>query len=142
MFEIGSDKWPGISKLIEESGEVLQVCGKLMGAQGEIMHWDGTNLRERLMEELGDVIAAAQFVTAYCDLDPVFISERADAKLALFEQWHREQTRPPKAPVVPKTVQCSVCHGSGQAVAPISRYGAPSRCYQCGGRGYETTNAT
>lgn len=30
MFSIGSKRWPGISKLIEECGEVLQIAGKLM----------------------------------------------------------------------------------------------------------------
>jgi len=94
MFEIGSDKWPGISKLVEECGEVLQVCGKLMGAQGETAHWDGSDLRRELIDELGDVLAAIQFVVAYCNLDPREIAARADFKLTLFEKWHREQTTP------------------------------------------------
>ncbi len=33
-FSIGSDIWPGISKLIEEAAEVGQVCGKLIGSGG------------------------------------------------------------------------------------------------------------
>lgn len=31
MFAIGDKEWPGISKLIEEAGEVLQICGKAHG---------------------------------------------------------------------------------------------------------------
>ena len=41
MFAIGDKKWPGISKLVEEAGEVTQVAGKLMGSGGDILHWDG-----------------------------------------------------------------------------------------------------
>jgi len=94
MFFIGAKEWPGISKLVEEIGEVGQVCGKLMGAQGEVEHWDGSNLQDELINEMGDVLAAIQFVTAYCDLDPRLVAQRADMKLALFEKWHREQTHP------------------------------------------------
>jgi len=90
MFEIGSDKWPGISKLVEECGEVTQVCGKLMGTHGEVEHWDGTNLRERLMMELGDLWAALTFVQQHCVLDAKQIELRAKRKLQLFETWHEK----------------------------------------------------
>jgi NTP pyrophosphatase (non-canonical NTP hydrolase) len=88
MFSIGSKRWPGISKLIEECGEVTQVCGKLMGLRGELAHWDGTNLRERLQDELGDLLAAISFVIHFCDLDDAAIQKRAYKKRALFEHWH------------------------------------------------------
>lgn len=32
-FSIGGTLWPGLSKLIEECGEVLQVGGKLIGME-------------------------------------------------------------------------------------------------------------
>jgi NTP pyrophosphatase (non-canonical NTP hydrolase) len=88
MFSIGSKRWPGISKLIEECGEVVQVCGKLMRLRGELAHWDGTNLRERLQDELGDLLAAISFVIHFCDLDDTAIQKRAYKKRALFEHWH------------------------------------------------------
>jgi NTP pyrophosphatase (non-canonical NTP hydrolase) len=88
MFSIGSRRWPGISKLVEECGEVLQVCGKLIGSRGEILHWDGTNLREKLQEECADVLAAVSFVIRFCDLDDVAIQKRVYQKRALFEHWH------------------------------------------------------
>lgn len=91
MFAIGDDKWPGISKLVEECGEVAQVCGKLMGTRGQVQHYDGTNLKERLEQELGDLVAAIGFVGLHCDVDTAAIEERADEKLALFEKWHQEK---------------------------------------------------
>ena len=91
-FSIGSTKWPGISKLIEECGEVIQVCGKLIGTGGLIHHWDGTNLKERLEDEIGDVMAAVSFITLKCCLDHKRIAARQIEKLALFRKWHEEQT--------------------------------------------------
>lgn len=45
-FAIGAQEWPGISKLIEEAGEVQQVCGKLLATYGETKHWDKSDLKE------------------------------------------------------------------------------------------------
>jgi NTP pyrophosphatase (non-canonical NTP hydrolase) len=88
MFAIGDKEWPGISKLTEEAGEVLQVCGKLLATAGKIEHWDGTNLKERLEDELGDLQAAINFVVGWCGLDRNRIERRVIAKLTRFERWH------------------------------------------------------
>jgi NTP pyrophosphatase (non-canonical NTP hydrolase) len=88
-FSIGSNIWPGISKLIEEAGEVIQVSGKLIASHGESAHFDGSDLRERLADELGDLIAAIEFVEDHNQLDVDRIRQRIAAKRALFEQWHR-----------------------------------------------------
>lgn len=90
-FSIGSNVWPGISKMIEESAEVLQVTGKLMGTGGAVDHWDGSNLRERLQEEIADAQAAQQFVIETNGLDHSAITNRFREKLELFRRWHREQ---------------------------------------------------
>jgi hypothetical protein len=89
-FSIGSDVWPGLSKLIEEAGETLQVAGKLIATGGEEDHWDGTNLRARLTEELGDLLAAAQFFIDE-NLARDVVAQRADDKYLLFGKWHRKQ---------------------------------------------------
>lgn len=89
-FSIGSTVWPGISKLIEECGEVVQVAGKLMGSKGEILHWDGTNLKDRLESELGDLAAAINFVIDHCGLDLIAVDARHKEKARTFEAWHRE----------------------------------------------------
>ncbi len=94
MFEIGAtgkDAWPGISKLVEESGELLQVCGKLIASRGKIEHWDGSNLSDCMHDKMGDVLAALQFVAEHCGLDLSRIYERRDAKFARFNVWHNLQ---------------------------------------------------
>lgn len=87
-FSIGSSVWPGVSKLAEEAGEVLQVVGKLMGTGGAHEHWDGTNLHARLADELADLSAAIAFVIDKCDLPSEQIEARAQEKRATFERWH------------------------------------------------------
>lgn len=56
-FAIGGNVWPGVSKLIEEAGEVIQVCGKLIQTSGAHQHRDGSNLKERLEDEIADLMA-------------------------------------------------------------------------------------
>ena len=89
MFAIGDKIWPGISKLNEECGEVIQVIGKLMGSRGVIEHWSG-NLLDMLYEEMGDVLGAIHFVAEYCKLDWDRIEKRAATKLRKFKRWHEE----------------------------------------------------
>ena len=90
-FMIGGTQWPGLSKLTEECGEVLQVCGKLIATDGDPAHWDGTMLDTRLVEEMGDVLAAIRFLTKHSGLDITLVEYRADEKFAQFEAWHEAQ---------------------------------------------------
>ncbi len=94
MFDIGSRKWPGISKLIEECGEVVQVCGKLIGNRGEIVHWNVPDLKVALEEEIADVLAACRFVIAKCGLDQYAIVVRANKKQLQYETWHVTNPEP------------------------------------------------
>lgn len=87
-YSIGSDHWPGVSKCVEECGEVGQVLGKIMGAGGDRMHWDGSDLHERLEDEFADLHAAMAFTAKKNGLDERRIQARCVAKLALFEAWH------------------------------------------------------
>lgn len=75
---------------VEEAATVMCV-GKLMMTGGAREHWDGSDLIERLQEEVGDLSAAVVFVTRWAGLDQSAILERTKAKIALFEQWHVEQ---------------------------------------------------
>lgn len=90
-FGFGSGIYPGASKLIEEMGEVAQLLGKLIQTDGGADHWDGTDLHQRLHEELADLGAAMRFFTLHGDFNLVKISECSDLKLARFEQWHVEE---------------------------------------------------
>lgn len=90
-FSIGSEVWPGTSKLIEEMGEAIQVLGKLIATHGDTDHWDGSDLLERLHEELSDVEAALGFFAEANRLDLARLSKRTLAKLDQFRAWHAEQ---------------------------------------------------
>lgn len=92
-YSIGSSHWPGLSKLIEEAGEVQQVAGKIIATGGDAKHFDGSDLRERLTEELGDLIAACNFVALVNGIDYERMQERVNKKLSLFETWHLEQQK-------------------------------------------------
>lgn len=87
-FSIGSDVWPGISKLVEESGELGQVIGKLLATGGHEKHWDGSDLRERMRAELADLRAAIDFVAVVNELD---LTARHAYKLRLFHTWQDRQ---------------------------------------------------
>lgn len=84
----------GLVKLTEECGEALQVVGKMLQypelQHSMNQHPDGTVLRERLEEELGDLTAAVTFVVCKLGLDIERIAKRGDDKLVLFAQWDRE----------------------------------------------------
>lgn len=98
-YSIGSRNWPGLAKLTEEAGEVIQVAGKIIAANGETEHWDMTGtdvsmLAERLEDELADVTAAIVFLTEHNPLlDTGRINTRANEKLALFRQWHADNLK-------------------------------------------------
>lgn len=89
-FSLGSKTWPGLSKLMEEAGEVVQVGGKLMGTGGATNHWDGTNLAERMEEELADLQAAILFFIMTNALDSEKIGDRVGKKVAQFMIWHKQ----------------------------------------------------
>jgi NTP pyrophosphatase (non-canonical NTP hydrolase) len=91
-FAFGSKVMPGTAKLLEEQGELVQVLAKYMMTGGDSNHWSG-DLRPRLLDEMGDVYAALAFFSQH-NLTPEEIAkveDRLRAKLALFEQWHKEQ---------------------------------------------------
>ena len=94
MFGFGSKKWPGLAKLNEECGELIQVIGKLMMVKGRSKHWSG-DLRKKMIEELGDVMAASEFVSRHCltDNERFDLHERITEKRAKFLGWHEERRK-------------------------------------------------
>lgn len=95
-FSIGSKVWPGTSKLIEEMGELQQVLGKLIATAGDTKHWNVTNLRENLIEEIADVKAALNFfqLKNLSNASVEAIDQRAEEKLQLFRRWHNTPEAP------------------------------------------------
>ena len=80
----------GVAKLIEECGELQQVLGKKLAMWDQDEHWDGTNLRTRMVEEMGDVLAAIRFVADQFGLSWADVLARDAHKRALFETWHAQ----------------------------------------------------
>jgi len=99
-FSIGSKVWPGTSKLLEEMGELQQVLGKLMGTAGDPAHWDGSDLRTRIVEEIADLQAAIAFFQEHnlSAFQRDCVAERAAEKRDLFESWHWKQAKRPTEP--------------------------------------------
>jgi NTP pyrophosphatase (non-canonical NTP hydrolase) len=93
QFSIGSHLWPGLGKLIEEAGEVQQVCGKLIGSGGRSQHWNDPDLRLSLTDELGDLLAAIDFVVEMNELNSIAIQERRRIKLERFQSWHTREVK-------------------------------------------------
>lgn len=75
-----------------ECGEVIQVGGKSLQIGGLGKHYDGTTLKQRMEDELADLQAAILFFGSKNGLDPKRIAARMNEKLALFEQWHQDQS--------------------------------------------------
>jgi len=80
---------PGLGKLSEECGEVVQVIGKII-SNGTRHSEDG--LKRKLEEEIADVLAAIAFVVDYNNLDSQFIDDRAANKVLKFMRWHNVET--------------------------------------------------
>ena len=88
---IGSDEWNGLSKLIEEMGELQQVCGKLIGFEGSTAHWSG-DLRAKFIEELGDVYGALDFflIRNFTGDEINAINDQSQKKYDRFIQWDKD----------------------------------------------------
>lgn len=95
-FAFGDDCWPGLAKLVEECGEVLQVVGKLMMTHGDQFHWSG-DMRECLLEEVADLEAAVVFFMRHnpTDEERREMVRRITTKVNKFEEWHADMDADP-----------------------------------------------
>lgn len=101
-YSIGGRPLPGLSKVLEEAGEVIQVGGKFIATGGAAQHWDGTDLHERMRDELADLSAAITFYLEANGIhsderDAALFRERVLTKLMQFRSWHAMPTLPPSA---------------------------------------------
>lgn len=90
-YSIGSEHFPGTAKLIEELGELQQVLGKMIALGKLDRHWDGSDLRVRLEEELADAMGAISFFVDVNGLNEDAILERAAQKERRFQEWHGQR---------------------------------------------------
>lgn len=81
----------GLVKLSEECGELQQIIAKKLAYYTTDVHPDGKgSLKERLEDEIADVIAASLLVGELHGLDALRMGNRVNAKLALFNQWQAQ----------------------------------------------------
>ena len=80
----------GLAKLLEEMGELAQVCAKKLAYFDTDEHPDGSSLKQRMESEMGDVLAAINFVIFQFKLDGHEIRARSTEKLHLFNKWHAQ----------------------------------------------------
>jgi NTP pyrophosphatase (non-canonical NTP hydrolase) len=81
----------GLSKMVEECGELIQIAGKMLQYSDTDVHPDGNgSMLKRLEDEMGDVLAATLFVRNKLKLDHVAIGLRAKMKYDLYEKWDKE----------------------------------------------------
>lgn len=84
----------GRAKLVEEAGEVLQICGKMDQYPDQDIHPDGFPLRPRLIDELADLAAAGEFVIDKMALTTEEVkqfTDRFNEKFDLFCSWDTEE---------------------------------------------------
>ena len=78
----------GLTKLIEECGELSQIAAKKQAYFNTDIHPDGKgSMKRRMEEEMADVMAACIFVAEKFGLDQEFLEARVQKKLALFKSW-------------------------------------------------------
>ncbi len=81
------------AKFVEETGESLQVVGKIMNYQNdEGIHPDGgAPLPRRLEVELADLLASIEYMIETHGLDTVVIKQRIQYKVKRFREWGEEE---------------------------------------------------
>jgi NTP pyrophosphatase (non-canonical NTP hydrolase) len=88
-YSFGNPLLPGLAKLMEECGELVQILAKKMAYPLE-PHPDGQDTDARIVEEMGDVLAG---ITFYGSLNLTkeqqdAVEARRDKKVELFRSWH------------------------------------------------------
>jgi hypothetical protein len=86
-YSIGSDTWPGLSRLAADAAQVVRVACTIMGNCGDTQpEAETAGLRESLQEELGDLRAAIDYVIGKNALDWDAVNRRRDRKRSLYER--------------------------------------------------------
>jgi NTP pyrophosphatase (non-canonical NTP hydrolase) len=81
----------GLTKLMEECGEVIQVAAKIIAYPDGVHPDGGGRLETRLEDELGDLLAIITFVTNKLKLSDHDIQSRANSKFNNFLDWDKRE---------------------------------------------------
>jgi NTP pyrophosphatase (non-canonical NTP hydrolase) len=83
----------GLIELAEDVGELVNACAMKIAAQDDDFHVRcGESLQCLMERKIANVLAACESVLYVHDLCSDSITQRADAKSSLFEQWHEDQS--------------------------------------------------
>jgi len=94
-YGIGSETWPGLSRLAADAAQVVRVACTIIGT-GNDTHQDAAVQRESLQEQLGDLRAAIDYVIGKNALDWGAVNKRRDRKRTQYERGIDEaQQLPP-----------------------------------------------
>jgi NTP pyrophosphatase (non-canonical NTP hydrolase) len=82
----------GLTKLIEECGELVQIAAKKIAYPTKAFHPDGLgrSIDERLEDEMADVLAAIYFVRDKIGLSDHDINARMVSKSEVFKRWDKD----------------------------------------------------
>lgn len=81
----------GLTKLLEELGELGQIAAKKIAYMDTDEHPDGLgSMKSRMEDEMADVLAAIDFVVNKFDLDVDRIYDRSRKKYNRFVFWDKE----------------------------------------------------
>lgn len=81
----------GLTKLVEECGELIQIASKKIAYIDTDEHPDGEgSMKTRLEEEAADVMASITFVAETFGLDYNKLEQRAMEKYKRFKKWHAD----------------------------------------------------
>jgi len=84
-YGIGSDTWPGLSRLAADAAQVARVARTIIST-GNDTDQDEAVQRESLQEQLGDLRAAIDYVIGKNALDWAAVNKRRDRKRSLYER--------------------------------------------------------
>jgi NTP pyrophosphatase (non-canonical NTP hydrolase) len=77
----------GLAKVIEECGELIQVCAKRI-ASNKFETNDSQKLDKIIEEEIADVLASTEFLIAHLKLNKDNIKSRSISKLKTYNYKH------------------------------------------------------
>jgi hypothetical protein len=93
-YGIGSDTWPGLSRLAADAAQVARVAAAIISTGNDTAQ-DAAVQRENLQEQLGDLRAAIDYVIGKNALDWSAVNRRRDRKRSLYERGIDEDQPPP-----------------------------------------------